>query len=424
MYWNLVSAYSIFAKTDYSPLFLILFIIIVIALFYIAEWVKSEITKEANERARHLIEERKREVDKEIFRHIEQRKNEEKEYKARILRNIISICNEIKKDTDEYVRAQTIKIETKKRHLRELQEAVNKIVEERQIGFPWIAERISEAVEVICQNPYQRRESYKYRQSLKDIEILKGIIAFHEYLYPHLKELHFKIDETPSKENSNYTQLERSDEAHYWLTPEEYRSLPSVERNQLALDRYRQKHLSDWEIGKLYERYIGYTYELMGYKVDYDGITYKKEDKGRDLICAKDNEVVIIQCKNWSQSKTIYEKHIFQFFGTVYYARMEEEKLNPAAPRQVRGLFYTTTKLSDYAIEAAKALDIEIKIEPIDKNYPCIKCNIRNGQKIYHLPFDQLYDRTKIIPNSGEFYAKTCQEAETHGFRRAIKHFY
>lgn len=398
MHWNLVSAYFIFAKVDPSPFFFLLFIVVIVVLFYIKEWIRSTIERRANEHAIRLIEEKKREINNEI--------------------------GKIKKEVDKYAAEKRIEINRELQRLNEVQVATKKILEERQIGFPWLADKISKAITIVYKNSYQRRESYKYRQSLKDIEILKGIIEFHEYLYPHLKELHVKIDETPPEENSNYIESERADEAHFWLTPEEYRSLPSAERNQLALDRYRKRHLSEWEVGKRYERYIGFTFELKGYKVDYDGISYRKEDRGRDLICEKGDEVLIIQCKNWSHSKTIYEKHIFQFFGTVFYARIEEKKRNPMAPRKVKGLFFTTTKLSDYAIEAANALNIDIILEPIDKDYPCIKCNIRNGEKIYHLPFDQLYDRTKIIPNTGEFYAKTCQEAETHGFRRAMKHFY
>ena len=61
------------------------------------------------------------------------------------------------------------------------------------------------------------------------MEILKGIIAFHEYLYPHLKELYLKIEEISTEENSNYIESECTDEAHFWLTPEEYRSLPGTE---------------------------------------------------------------------------------------------------------------------------------------------------------------------------------------------------
>lgn len=387
---------------DATPAFLLIAFVILFFVLYlgtkIKEYVKSKIKKEADKRAEYLVEEKKRELNKEI--------------------------DTIKGEADKYASEKRKEISIELQRLNEVQVATKKILEERQIGFPWLAEKISEAITIVYKNSYQRRESYKYRQSLKDIEILKGIIAFHEYLYPHLKELHVKIDETPPEENSNYIESERADESHFWLTPEEYRSLPSAERNQLALDRYRKRHLSEWEVGKRYERYIGFTFELKGYKVDYDGISYRKEDRGRDLICEKGDEVLIIQCKNWSHSKTIYEKHIFQFFGTVFYARIEEKKRNPMTPRKVKGLFFTTTKLSDYAIEAANALNIDIILEEIDKDYPCIKCNIRNGEKIYHLPFDQLYDRTKIIPNTGEFYAKTCQEAEARGFRRAMKHIY
>ena len=60
-------------------------------------------------------------------------------------------------------------------------------------------------------------------------------------------------------------------------------------------------------------------------------------------------------------------------------------------------------------------------------DYPCIKCNIGHTEygeitKIYHLPFDQQYDSTKI-KNKGEFYAVTVAEAEAAGFRRAFKWF-
>jgi hypothetical protein len=52
-----------------------------------------------------------------------------------------------------------------------------------------------------------------------------------------------------------------------------------------------------------------------------------------------------------------------------------------------------------------------------------IKCNINNGNKIYHIPFDQQYYRTEIkLP--GEFYAWTVQEAVDAGFRRARRHMF
>ena len=47
-----------------------------------------------------------------------------------------------------------------------------------------------------------------------------------------------------------------------------------------------------------------------------------------------------------------------------------------------------------------------------------IKCNnAHNGEKIYHLPFDQQYDKIKIREN--DLYVQTVIEAEELGYRRA-----
>ncbi len=61
---------------------------------------------------------------------------------------------------------------------------------------------------------------------------------------------------------------------------------------------------------------------------------------------------------------------------------------------------------------------------PLER-YPCIKCNIStgNGGRIYHLPFDQQYDATRVDPERGERYALTVVEAEKAGFRKAFRWF-
>jgi hypothetical protein len=61
----------------------------------------------------------------------------------------------------------------------------------------------------------------------------------------------------------------------------------------------------------------------------------------------------------------------------------------------------------------------------VTRAYPMIKCNINQSsqENIYHLPFDQQYDRTKINPALGEFYATSVAEAESKGFRRALRYF-
>ena len=226
--------------------------------------------------------------------------------------------------------------------------------------------------------------------------------------------------------NSEYAGSE--DTAQYWLTSEEYHSLPSSEKYQLALDRYVKRNKSNAEIGRDYERYIGYLYEKDGFTVAYFGIEKGMEDLGRDLICKKDGKTHIIQCKCWSKKKTIHEKHINQLFGTtvMYYLT----NINPAGSltdfynyiqsKKLVPTFAATTDFSDTAKQFANGLGIllqRIDLQP----YPLIKCNIgREGERIYHLPFDQQYDKVKIDPPS-EFFAMTISEAEARGFRRAMR---
>ena len=90
----------------------------------------------------------------------------------------------------------------------------------------------------------------------------------------------------------------------------------------------------------------------------------------------------------------------------------------------MRAIFYCTTKLSPLANRFAHELDIQLEESHVfERTYPCIKCNIskKDGKKIYHLPFDQQYDKVKIEPGHGEFYCRTVEEAEKQGFRRAYR---
>ena len=201
-----------------------------------------------------------------------------------------------------------------------------------------------------------------------------------------------------------------------WLSPQEYESLPTSERLQLALERYSNRKKTNWQIGIEYERYVGYCYEKKGYKVRYFGATEGLEDMGRDLLVSHDKKMFVIQCKRWAADKTIHEKHIFQLYGTTVLQKME----NPG--KDVYGLFVTTTTLSELAKSCADYLHITVVENFQLKPYPLIKCNVsKGGEKIYHLPFDQQYDRVIINPDDGDRYAETVQEAESNGFRHAWK---
>ena len=258
-----------------------------------------------------------------------------------------------------------------------------------------------------------RRREAEYAQ-----RVTQSIIEYYENIAPFLADFKDEIMDENAPLTQDYTQEEKEDPVSNYLTKDEYKKLSSAERNQMALDRYWKRPKSKWLVGRIYERYIGYVYEKQGYTVEYTGIFNGYEDLGRDLICQKGKEIVVIQCKHWSQFKTIYEKHIFQFFGTVFQYR----DTNPN--KNVKAVFYTSTELSDLARRFADELNIVLKEKfKMQTNYPCIKCNISqvDGTKIYHLPFDQQYDNTKIETKNGEFYASTVREAEDAGFRRAYR---
>ena len=240
-------------------------------------------------------------------------------------------------------------------------------------------------------------------------------LTLYETIFPWLSD--FK--EISSEDLQQFAESEIAPESEYsslkkWLSPQEYRSLSSDDRLQLALERYSKRQKSNWQIGIEYERYVGYCYEKKGYRVRYNGATEGLEDMGRDLIISKDNKMYVIQCKRWSVEKTIHEKHIFQLYGTTILQKMEHPDCT------VGSLFITTTSLSDLAKSCADYLDITVVENFPLKEYPLIKCNVsKDGDQIYHLPFDQQYDRVIINPSDGDFYASTIAEAESKGFRHA-----
>lgn len=90
----------------------------------------------------------------------------------------------------------------------------------------------------------------------------------------------------------------------------------SAARNQLALDRHLRSRRSKWEVGRDFERYVGYQMEQDGFAVNYFGALQGVEDLGRDLVARRDEETLIVQCKYWSRERTIHEKHIYQLYGT------------------------------------------------------------------------------------------------------------
>src|SRR3990167_5256677 len=300
-------------------------------------------------------------------------------------------------------------------------EHIEKITRQRSMGFPWLAEAYADyfalrdgkladylthkrhpaytAAEAVRQIKQEKRELVKQNK------VIVYKLHYLEKLFPWISELiaESEDEDIPVRVDGDVEEGENEDRVRDYLTPEEYRSLPSVERNQMALDRYlRNRNKSKWAIGRDYEMYVGYLYQKAGYSIEYKGILDDFEDLGRDVIAKKSGEVCIIQCKHWAQYKVIHEKHIFQLFGTTmeYWIKNFRNRVKPKSFKEfakflnenkLRPIFFTSTRLSDKAKEMANALSVEIKEnEPLGE-FPRIKCNINNDEfssptKIYHLP--------------------------------------
>jgi hypothetical protein len=318
---------------------------------------------------------------------------------------------------------------------------------ERSQGFPTLAKafgdylalRDDHIAEWLQDKPHPALRASEVVQEMKSerrtlaqrCKILEYLLLYYEELFPALAD--YREIDNPEEIKESRADSE-DDPVRDWLSAEEYDRLPKVQKFQLALDRYWKKPKSAWQLGRDYERYVGYQHEKEGYDVVYQGIIKGLEDCGRDLICRKAGVTVIVQCKYWARRKVVREKHINQLFGTCVEFWIQQTKgsvsqmelfLFPEALKSqgIVAKFVTSTALSDTAKDFAKALGIHVVENFPLKPYPCIKCNVSriNGERIYHLPFDQQYDGTVVERERNEFYAETVAEAEARGFRRAFK---
>ena len=261
----------------------------------------------------------------------------------------------------------------------------------------------------------------KTRQILQENKIMKYKYEMFFKLFPELENYADNLQAIKNNFSGNLNDFqEEYDRTRDYLSDDEYKSLSVTQRNQLALDRYIKKDKTDWQIGRDYELFVGQMFEKCGYSISFFGIERQLEDLGRDIIAKKDNNTLIIQCKNWSKNKQIHEKHIAQLYGTTIQYIIE----NNCNSNNVIPVLVTTTILSEQAKIFAKYLKVEVVEQQKLEEFPRIKCNIGKDGKIYHLPMDQQYDRVVIEKEKGEFFAKTVKEAEEKGFRRAKKFYY
>ena len=173
------------------------------------------------------------------------------------------------------------------------------MAKERQVGFPWLAKAYEELFSLQEKKLVDYLKNKKHpaiksseiiseqtrlkREAIRDKKIAQYLVDYYENIAPFLVDLKEEVDIATEEERAlleEYSEEELQDYTTHYLTKEEYRKLPSVEKNQMALDRFWKRPKSKWLIGRLYERYIGYLYEEEGYDVEYVGIFKGFEDLG------------------------------------------------------------------------------------------------------------------------------------------------
>ena len=113
--------------------------------------------------------------------------------------------------------------------------------------------------------------------------------------------------------------------------------------------RFRQNiDLANKQKGDKYELQISSLYKCKGYKVYPNGAINGVADGGIDLIAYKDNDAVLIQCKNWEYSQ-VKQEHLRIFLGdcTAYL----EKNRHIFAKKNVHRVFITSCQNTDYSVK-------------------------------------------------------------------------
>jgi len=339
---------------------------IFIFLFIIATIIEHKVTKKTEP---ILLDLKKR----------EQELSEREENIDKVISDERRLRKEAEKERDEWKRELDF-------HKKNLQILLSSNLK----SIPWLAGMMADYLTYDLEVEAKKLEwgSNVQRQkkvaSLRDIraDTKTRIQAAKEAVYQleYLKALYPSLDDILESDykDLNFTgQIPEYDPIRSYLTKEEWDELSPAEKDQLALDRYVQsRSKSKWQIGRDYELSVAHEFIRSGYSVDTFGSYMKLDDLGRDLIAKNGRRTYIIQCKYWSASKTIHEKHIFQLYGTLVTYKIE----NPNFLTTVQGLFVTNTMLSPKAREVADMLGISIRENHQMTDFPRIKCNIGHDE--------------------------------------------
>lgn len=170
------------------------------------------------------------------------------------------------------------------------------------------------------------------------------------------KELELKEKELNSKDIKEIVEVVEIEEKKTTIK-KEFKGYTEEQKKAYALKMKESK-----EKGKEYEEFVAGHYKLEGYEVNLHGIKKGKKDKGIDIICCKDEELILIQCKNWKvhdKYKIGHEK-LKAFVGSC----TEYVNENKLFDKKIKLKFITSNYIIDESgkkfLEESKTLKYEV----------------------------------------------------------------
>jgi restriction system protein len=185
----------------------------------------------------------------------------------------------------------------------------------------------------------------------------------------------------PKKETKSSESNQQNEKNHYGTILEEilinvksnYRILlEEIKTLKFANESTKQKtrdksHMEEiLKKGHDYERYVAEHYKSIGYEVSLNGIIHGKKDNGIDIICNKNNELILIQCKNWKENSKYKVTHLIlkAFIGCCSEYIIKNQLFN----KKVAFHFVTSNNILDASAKKYLAESTTLKYEILPFN--------------------------------------------------------
>lgn len=108
-----------------------------------------------------------------------------------------------------------------------------------------------------------------------------------------------------------------------------------------------KKYKSNKQKGDEYEFFIAKIFKDDGYKIYMNGYNKGVKDEGIDIIAYKNNEILLIQCKNWNRSPKHKDIKAFVIDSDLYIKKYSKYNKN----KFIRKIFVTSYEQMDYGVK-------------------------------------------------------------------------